>query len=92
MKHKKETLNLSDMKVGELQPSWRDEVVVEPTEGWVSVSSPVREKESEEVKQIKLHHFSPAAGFLQVTLWDLVKEGSMEQLTVVLDSLKDQVS
>ena len=50
MKHKKETLNLSDMKVGELQPSWRDEVVVEPTEGWVSVSSPVREKESEEVK------------------------------------------
>ena len=36
--------------MSELQPSWRDEVVVEPTEGWVSVSSPVREKESEEVQ------------------------------------------
>ena len=35
-------------------------------------------------------HFS--ADVLQVTLWDLVKEGSLEQLTVVLDSLKDQVS
>ena len=46
LKHKRDP-----MKVGELQPSWRDEVVVEPTEGWVSVSSPVREKESEEVKQ-----------------------------------------
>jgi len=69
-----EAMNQYVEKVGELQPSWRDEVVVEPTEGWVSVSSPVREKESEEV-----------------TLWDLVKEGSMEQLTVVLDSLKDQV-
>ena len=31
-------------------------------------------------------------GVLQVTLWDLVKEGSLEQLTVVLNSLKDQVS
>lgn len=36
-------------QVSELQPSWRDEVVVEPTEGWVSVSSPVKEKESNEV-------------------------------------------
>ena len=36
-------------QVSELQPSWRDEVVVEPTEGWVSVSSPVKEKESKEV-------------------------------------------
>ena len=63
--------------------------MVEPTEGWVSVSSPVREKESEEVKMASL--FSPAAGFLQVTLWDLVKEGSLEQLTVVLDNLKEQV-
>ena len=35
--------------MSELQPSWRDEVVVEPTEGWVSVSSPVKEKESKEV-------------------------------------------
>jgi len=61
-------------KVSDLQPSWRDEVVVEPTEGWVSVSSPVREKESEEV-----------------TLWDLVKEGSLEKLTVVLDNLQNQV-
>jgi len=61
-------------KVSELQPSWRDEVVVEPTEGWVSVSSPVKEKESNEL-----------------TLWDLVKEGSLEQLRVVLDSLQDQV-
>jgi len=62
-------------KVSELQPSWRDEVVVEPTEGWVSVSSPVKEKESNEM-----------------TLWDLVKEGSLEQLRVVLDSLQDQVN
>ena len=27
-----------------------------------------------------------------MTLWDLVKEGSLEQLRVVLDSLQDQVS
>ena len=40
--------------MSELQPSWRDEVVVEPTEGWVSVSSPVREKESEEVPVYKI--------------------------------------
>ena len=66
-------------------------MVVEPTEGWVSVSSPVREKESEEVEMLMASLFSPAAGFLQVTLWDLVKEGSLEQLTVVLDSLKEQV-
>ena len=65
--------------------------MVEPTEGWVSVSSPIREKESEEVKMLMASLFSPAAGFLQVTLWDLVKEGSLEQLTVVLDNLKEQV-
>ena len=41
-------------QVSELQPSWRDEVVVEPTEGWVSVSSPVREKESDEVPAYKI--------------------------------------
>ena len=27
----------------------------------------------------------------QVTLWDLVKEGSLEKLTVVLDNLQNQV-
>ena len=27
-----------------------------------------------------------------MTLWDLVKEGSLEQLRVVLDSLQEQVS
>mgnify|MGYP001500150605 CR=1 FL=1 len=47
----KETLNMSEIKEGKMQQSRRDEVVVEPTEGWVSVSSPVREKESEEVEK-----------------------------------------
>ena len=34
--------------------------------------------------------FSPDVS--QVTLWDLVKEGSLDQLIVVLDSLQDQVN
>ena len=40
--------------MSEVQPSWRDEVVVEPTEGWVNVSSPVKEKESNEVAYLLL--------------------------------------
>ena len=67
-------------------------MVVEPTDGWVSVSSPVREKESDEVQLSNCINmwFSPDAS--QVTLWDLVKEGSLDQLIVVLDSLQDQVN
>ena len=57
-----------------LQPAWREEVVVEPTEGWVTVSSHQRKEEEGDL-----------------TLWDLVKEGSLDQLTTVLDSLQDQV-
>ena len=61
--------------VSRLEPAWREEVVVEPTEGWVTVSSHRREEEEGDL-----------------TLWDLVKEGSLDQLTAVLDSLQDQVS
>lgn len=61
-------------KVSSLQPAWREEVVVEPTEGWVTVSSHQRKEEEGDL-----------------TLWDLVKEGSLAQLTTVLDSLQDQV-
>ena len=60
--------------VSRLEPAWREEVVVEPTEGWVTVSSHRREEEEGDL-----------------TLWDLVKEGSLDQLTAVLDSLQDQV-
>ena len=41
------------------------------------------------IKLDQCEAFSPDVS--QVTLWDLVKEGSLEQLTVVLDSLKEQV-
>ena len=47
---------------------------MEPTEGWVTVSSHQRKEEEGDL-----------------TLWDLVKEGSLDQLTTVLDSLQDQV-
>jgi len=62
-------------RVGEVLPGWREEVVREPTEGWVTVSSPVKAEEAS-----------------ALTLWDLVKEGSLPQLAAVLDTLQTQVS
>lgn len=61
-------------KLSSLRPGWREEVVRDPTEGWVSVSSPQWKEDNS-----------------ALTLWDLVKEGSLDQLTAVLDSLQSQV-
>jgi len=61
-------------KLSSLRSSWREEVVKDPTEGWVSVSSPVRAEETGDL-----------------TLWDLAKEGSLKDLTAVLDNLQSQV-
>jgi len=61
-------------KLSRMRPGWREEVVKDPTEGWVSVSSPVRAQESGDL-----------------TIWDLVKEGSLAQLTAVLDNLQREV-
>lgn len=57
-----------------MRSSWREEVVKDPTEGWVSVSSPMRAQESGDL-----------------TVWDLVKEGSLAELTGVLDTLQREV-
>jgi len=64
-------------RLTEIEPEWQEKDASEPTEGWASVSSPVRE---------------PALSPGEETVWDHVKEGRVEPLTQIplpLTSLTD---
>eukprot|EP00092_Neocalanus_flemingeri_P013663 GFUD01014736.1.p1 GENE.GFUD01014736.1~~GFUD01014736.1.p1 ORF type:complete len:255 (-),score=67.80 GFUD01014736.1:755-1519(-) len=65
-------------RLTELEPNWQELEANEPTEGWVSVSSPLRE---------------PALSPGEETIWDYVKEGRAEplnQLPLPLTTMIDQ--
>jgi len=64
-------------RLTEIEPEWQEKDASEPTEGWASVSSPVRE---------------PALSPGEETIWDHVKEGRVEcldQIALPLTSLTD---
>jgi len=65
-------------RLTEIEPTWLEKDATDPTEGWVSVSSPLKE--------------APLTPGTE-TVWDLVKEGCVESLTQLplnLTSFTDQ--